>query len=79
MSEPFDFNKALAALQNGQDLTGKDGIFTPLVKQLVYYRDLTPRINPSFEYTIVRTTVSAIDFHPDHWLTSSDASSWFQY
>ena len=34
MSEQFDFNKALAALQNGQDLTGKDGILTPLVKQL---------------------------------------------
>jgi transposase-like protein len=34
MSESFDFNKALAALRNGQDLTGKDGIFTPLVKQL---------------------------------------------
>jgi len=34
MSEEFDFNKALAALQNGQDLTGKDGILTPLIKQL---------------------------------------------
>ena len=34
MSEQFDFNKALAALRNGQDLTGKDGILTPLVKQL---------------------------------------------
>ena len=34
MSEEFDFNKALKALQNGQDLTGKDGILTPLIKQL---------------------------------------------
>lgn len=34
MSEQFDFDKALAALQNGQDLTGKDGILTPLIKQL---------------------------------------------
>ena len=34
MSENFDFDKALAALQNGQDLTGKDGILTPLIKQL---------------------------------------------
>ena len=33
MSE-FDFNKALEALRNGQDLTGKDGILTPLIKQL---------------------------------------------
>ncbi|MEJ1355992.1 MAG: IS256 family transposase, partial [Candidatus Sedimenticola sp. (ex Thyasira tokunagai)] len=34
MSEQFDFNKALAALQNSQDLTGKNGILTPLIKQL---------------------------------------------
>ena len=34
MSKQFDFDKALAALQNGQDLTGKDGILTPLIKQL---------------------------------------------
>lgn len=34
MSETFDFEKALAALRNGQDLTGKDGILTPLIKQL---------------------------------------------
>ena len=33
MSEEFDFNKALATLQNGQDLTGKDGILTPLIKK----------------------------------------------
>jgi len=34
MSEAFDFDKALAGLRNGQDLTGKDGILTPLIKQL---------------------------------------------
>jgi len=34
MSKQFDFDEALAALQNGQDLTGKDGILTPLIKQL---------------------------------------------
>jgi len=34
MSEEFDFNKALEALKNGQDITGKDGILTPLIKQL---------------------------------------------
>lgn len=34
MSEQFDFNKALAALQSGQNMTGKDGILTPLIKQL---------------------------------------------
>ncbi|CAI1191237.1 IS256 family transposase [Serratia ficaria] len=34
MSQPFDFDKALKALQAGQALTGKDGILTPLIKQL---------------------------------------------
>lgn len=34
MTQPFDFDKALKALQEGQALTGKDGILTPLIKQL---------------------------------------------
>jgi transposase-like protein len=34
MSEQFDFNKAVEALKNGQKLTGKDGLLTPLIKQL---------------------------------------------
>lgn len=34
MNEKFDFEAALKALQSGQSLTGKDGILTPLVKQL---------------------------------------------
>ncbi len=34
MSQPFDFDKALKALQSGQVLTEKDGILTPLIKQL---------------------------------------------
>jgi len=34
MSKEFNFEEALAALRNGQDLTGKDGILTPLIKQL---------------------------------------------
>ncbi|GJK50866.1 hypothetical protein TUM17560_32430 [Serratia marcescens] len=34
MSQPFDFDKALKALQDGQSLTGKYGILTPLIKQL---------------------------------------------
>jgi len=32
--EPFDFNAALKQLQSGKQLTGKDGILTPLIKQL---------------------------------------------
>lgn len=31
---PFDFEAALKALQSGQPLTGKEGILTPLIKQL---------------------------------------------
>jgi len=34
MTEPFDFNKALKAIQSGQAVTGKDGVLGPLVKQL---------------------------------------------
>ena len=34
MSEQFDFNKAVEALKNGQDLMGKDGLLMPLIKQL---------------------------------------------
>jgi putative transposase len=30
----FDNNTAIQALREGQDLTGKDGILTPLIKQL---------------------------------------------
>ena len=34
MTEPFDFNKALKAVQSGQAITGKDGVLGPLLKQL---------------------------------------------
>ncbi|WP_037587963.1 transposase, partial [Stenoxybacter acetivorans] len=35
MNNPiFDFKTALKQLQSGQALTGKDGILTPLIKQL---------------------------------------------
>ncbi len=34
MSQLFNFDKSLKALQDGQALTGKDGILTPLIKQL---------------------------------------------
>ncbi len=34
MHKNFDFDTALSALQNGQALTGKDGVLTPLIKQL---------------------------------------------
>jgi transposase-like protein len=34
MSEKFDFEEALKALQSGQAITGKDGVLAPLIKQL---------------------------------------------
>ena len=34
MSEEFNFEESLKALQSGQSLTGKDGILTPLIKKL---------------------------------------------
>ena len=34
MSEKFDFEEALKAIQSGQAITGTDGVLAPLVKQL---------------------------------------------
>lgn len=34
MTDKFDFDAALEALRSGKDLTGKDGVLTPLIKQL---------------------------------------------
>jgi len=34
MSQTFDIEKALSELQAGKDLTGKDGVLMPLIKQL---------------------------------------------
>jgi len=34
MTEPFDFNKALKAIQSGQAISGKDGVLAPQLKQL---------------------------------------------
>ena len=34
MSQTFDIDKALKDLQSGMDLTGKDGLLMPLIKQL---------------------------------------------
>jgi len=34
MSQTFNFEKALSELQAGKDLTGKDGVLMPLIKQL---------------------------------------------
>ncbi len=31
---PFDMDTALQALREGKDLTGKNGVLTPLIKQL---------------------------------------------
>jgi len=34
MSDEFDFDEALKALQSGKEITGKDGVLTPLIKKL---------------------------------------------
>ena len=34
MTKQFDMDEAIKALREGKDLTGKDGVLTPLIKQL---------------------------------------------
>ena len=34
MTEKFNFEEALKAIQSGQPISGKDGVLGPLVKQL---------------------------------------------
>jgi len=34
MTEKFDFNEALKAIQSGKAISGKDGVLAPLIKQL---------------------------------------------
>ena len=34
MTDKFDFNEALRAIQSGQAISGKDGVLAPLIKQL---------------------------------------------
>jgi len=34
MTEKFNFEEALKAIQSGQAISGKDGVLAPLVKQL---------------------------------------------
>ena len=70
MSQQFNINKALEALKNGQDLTCKDGLLTPLIKQLTeaalqaeldehLEKDAQPnRRNGSSQKTIKTTTGS---------------------
>ena len=33
-NEDFDFQKALKAIRSGKPITGKDGVLTPLIKNL---------------------------------------------
>ena len=34
MTNKFDFNEALKAIQSGKSIEGKDGVLAPLIKQL---------------------------------------------
>ena len=40
MDNKFDIDAALAGLKSGQDLMGKDGVLTPLIKQLTEAAEL---------------------------------------
>ena len=38
MTKNFNIEDAIKALQSGQDLTGKDGVLTPLIKQPAVFK-----------------------------------------
>ena len=50
MSKSFNFDDALKDLQSGKDLTGKDGVLMPLIKQLT-----EAAINAELEHHISNT------------------------
>lgn len=50
MSQPFDFDKALKALQSGQALTGKDGS----------YQDISREIEDLYAFNVSTATISAV-------------------
>ena len=43
MTEEFDFDKALKALQSGQAIIGKNGVLTPIRRQLTWSYCLTKK------------------------------------
>jgi hypothetical protein len=49
MSNSFNFDEALKDLQAGKDLTGKDGILIPLIKQLTE-AVITAATSPRFAF-----------------------------
>jgi hypothetical protein len=60
----FDINAAIQALREGKDLTGKDGILTPLIKKLT-----KPRLLLSLWGTsppIVRTAIALTHREPPY-------------
>ena len=48
MTHTFNFEQALKDLQAGKNLTGKDGILSPLIKQLTEAA-LTPELEQHLE------------------------------
>ena len=40
MTDKFDFNEALKAIQSGQSISGKDGVLAPLLKRILTAPDL---------------------------------------
>ena len=72
MREEFDFDVALAALQDGQGLTGKDGILTPLVKQLTEAA-LQAELEAHFRATSPATAGTELAVRPSNRL---EVSNW---
>ena len=52
----FDMDAALKQLREGKDLTGKDGILTPLIKQLTEAAMQTVDVRPEQVRVVIQET-----------------------
>jgi len=75
MTEKFDFNAALKAVQSGQAITGKDGVLAPFIKQLTeaaleaeleshLANDVVPNRKNGKSKKSLKTSSGSIDLEP---------------
>ncbi len=85
MREEFDFDAALAALQDGHGLTGKDGILTPLIRQLTeaaLQAEMDAHLQMSVsgsDYSTVQNGLAPFDPTADTGWHNQSASQWLMW